>query len=140
MSKSLSIAYVCCIFGGLFGLHHFYLGRDRQGIIYFTTLGGFLVGIAYDLFKMPDYVNEANLDRSYLIDLKRSMNSEPSFAATRFISCLVVGTFFNYLVSNCIHFDNSQEELRVLLILIVPLIESFIVHFIGTDGPYACNN
>ena len=92
MAKSLLIAYTCCIFGGLFGLHHFYLGRDRQGIIYFTTLGGFLIALVYDLFRMPDYVNEANLDRSYLKNLKRSQASEPSFSAKRFISCLVVGT------------------------------------------------
>lgn len=37
--KSSWMAFVCWLIGGLFGLHHFYLRRDRQALIYVTTLG-----------------------------------------------------------------------------------------------------
>lgn len=139
MAKSLFMAYLCWLFGGIFGLHHFYLGRDRQGVIYFVSIGGFLVGFIYDLFKIPDYLNEANNDSEYIDELREAQLNEPRFSVKRFLCCLIFGAFFNYVASHCIHFNDEQTNYYVLLQLIVPLIEAFIVHFVGTDGPLRCN-
>lgn len=37
--KSIIIAYVLWLFGGLFGLHHIYLRRDRHAFVWWCTLG-----------------------------------------------------------------------------------------------------
>lgn len=37
--KSIWRAYLCWMIGGLFGLHHFYLRRDRQAFLCWTTFG-----------------------------------------------------------------------------------------------------
>lgn len=37
--KSTCVAYLCWLIGGLFGLHKLYLRRDREALIYVTTLG-----------------------------------------------------------------------------------------------------
>ena len=39
--KSKNTALLCCIFGGLFGIHLFYVGRIGKGILYLCT-GGIL--------------------------------------------------------------------------------------------------
>ena len=61
--KSLFVTYILWFFGGIFGLHHFYLGRDIQAFIWWCTFGGYLgVGWLRDLFAIPRYVAEANED------------------------------------------------------------------------------
>lgn len=59
--KSILLAYLCWLFGGLFGLHKFYLGRPFMGLFYFFTAGGFLIGWAVDFFTLPRQVQIANL-------------------------------------------------------------------------------
>ena len=65
--KSLFVTYFLWLFGGFFGLHHFYLGRDAQAFLYWCTLGGYLgCGWIRDLFYIRRYVGEANEDPVYL--------------------------------------------------------------------------
>jgi TM2 domain-containing membrane protein YozV len=66
--KGYIMAYLWYACGGLFGTHHFYLGRDNQAHLWYCTGGGFLVGFAIDVFKIPRYVREANGERSYQTD------------------------------------------------------------------------
>lgn len=47
--KEKWIMFFLCLFGGIFGLHKFYKGQILWGIIYFFTLGIFLLGWAFDL-------------------------------------------------------------------------------------------
>lgn len=37
--KSVFVAYMLWLFGGLFGFHHIYLHRDRQAFVWWCTLG-----------------------------------------------------------------------------------------------------
>lgn len=67
--KSVLIAYICWLFGGIFGLHHFYLGRDRHAFVWWSTLGGFIVGWLGEIFTIPRYVRDANEDVGYIQDL-----------------------------------------------------------------------
>ena len=140
--KSLSTAYVCWLFGGLFGLHHLYLGRDRQAVISFCTLGGCLLGVLYDLYRMPFYVNEANQGVEFTNELNKMQFQlkAPSFLTSPFLKCLAIGTFITYLVNNAIPLekDESNYILCRSILFISPFIEAFIIYYIGTDGPMEC--
>lgn len=68
--RSMGVAYVLWFFLGFFGVHHFYLGRNGQGLAYllltvllgWVGLGLLIVGIALlvDLFLIPTYTRDAN--------------------------------------------------------------------------------
>jgi hypothetical protein len=59
--KSLFLAYLCWLCGGLLGLHKVYMGRPFMGLFYCCSLGGFLIGWAVDFFTLPRQVQIANL-------------------------------------------------------------------------------
>lgn len=61
--KSILLSYVLWFFGGLFGLHKFYLGRPFVGLLYFFTGGLFTLGWIVDFFTLPRQVRIANLLR-----------------------------------------------------------------------------
>lgn len=61
--KSRTLTYLLSLLGGVFGLHHLYLGRTQHALLWLTTLGGFGIGLIYEiLFLIPKYVAEANQD------------------------------------------------------------------------------
>ncbi len=47
--KSKTVALVLCIFFGYLGIHRFYLGKIGTGIIWFLTIGVFLIGWVVDI-------------------------------------------------------------------------------------------
>lgn len=90
-TKSVFRAYLCWAFGGIFGLHHFYLNNDRQAFICWSTFGeyqlysmvlfivrffpnqcnpisclsiagGYVLGWLCDIFRIPAMVRDANED------------------------------------------------------------------------------
>ena len=50
--KSRKTALILCIFGGIFGLHNFYVGRYGRGFLYLFTVGGLMIGWFGDIFKI----------------------------------------------------------------------------------------
>ncbi len=54
------IAYLLLIFGGIFGIHKFYLNRVGWGLAYLFTGGFFLIGCLIDLFTLPGQVRAFN--------------------------------------------------------------------------------
>lgn len=60
--KSLAVAYLWWFFLGLFGVHHFHLGRTGRGLLYLCTLGLCGLGWLYDAFTLPRQVRSANGD------------------------------------------------------------------------------
>jgi TM2 domain-containing membrane protein YozV len=58
--KSKKTAYLLCIFLGFWGIHRFYLGKIKTGILYFFTLGLFGVGWLYDLITLSRQVDKIN--------------------------------------------------------------------------------
>lgn len=76
--KSTFLAYLLWLFGGVFGLHHFYLGRDIQAFLWWCTLGGYFgFGWLRDIFYIPSYVANANQDPEFVNKFVSSLQSNP---------------------------------------------------------------
>lgn len=50
--KSKTAALLLCIFLGPLGIHYFYVGRIRMGVLYLFTVGLFCFGWLYDIFRI----------------------------------------------------------------------------------------
>lgn len=50
--KNKNTAMLMCIFGGIFGLHHFYVGNIGKGLLYIFTGGLFCIGWFGDILKI----------------------------------------------------------------------------------------
>lgn len=50
--KSRKTALILCVFGGMLGLHNFYVGRYGRGFFYLLTAGGFMFGWFFDIIKI----------------------------------------------------------------------------------------
>ena len=50
--KKKIVALILCLFGGMFGLHLFYVGRIGKGILYLFTCGLIGIGWIVDLIKI----------------------------------------------------------------------------------------
>jgi len=50
--KSKQTALLLCIFGGVIGLHHFYVGNIGKGLLYICTVGIFCIGWILDIIKI----------------------------------------------------------------------------------------
>jgi TM2 domain-containing membrane protein YozV len=55
-----TVAWVLHTFFGMFGLHRFYLGRWKTGLLWLCTVGLFGVGWLFDFWRMNDMVDQAN--------------------------------------------------------------------------------
>ncbi len=59
-THSVTIGYIVWIFGFL-GAHRFYYGKQISGLIYFLTMGLFLIGWLVDLFLIPNMAKDADI-------------------------------------------------------------------------------
>lgn len=50
--KSKTTALLLCIFLGMIGAHHFYVGRIGMGLLYLFTAGLFGIGWIVDIIKI----------------------------------------------------------------------------------------
>lgn len=50
--KNRDTALILCICGGLFGLHQFYVGNIKKGLVYLFTAGLFCFGWIGDIIKI----------------------------------------------------------------------------------------
>ena len=117
------IAYILWLVGGGVGLHHFYLGRDRQAFIWWATFGGcFGAGWFRDLWRIPEYIFAANKDEGYIKDFlhKRTCYKSPPFCPVRFCGELILGCCFGFLARLCVPEENAYEGIGWLICVIVP--------------------
>ncbi|CAG9765512.1 unnamed protein product [Ceutorhynchus assimilis] len=98
--KSIFWAYFFWLFGGIFGIHLFYLERDTQAFLTWSTFGGYVMGWLSDIFKIPAYVRDCNQDPQFIEDLIEKMrrNKKPPFSTSRFISALMVSYLWGQMV------------------------------------------
>lgn len=108
---NIVVAYVCWFFGGLGGLHHFYLGRDFHSFVWWSSLGGLGLGWFRDLWRLPEYVFEANQDQRYINEFahRRTKHPKPPFSSARFAGQLLIGWVFSSLLRLCIPEEYLQS-------------------------------
>lgn len=97
------------MFGGCYGLHHLYLGRDLDAFIWWSTLGGFF-GLCWivDLFRIPNYVRDANQDPEFMQKFENKVRTQkkPAFSSWRFIFSVMVGYLWSQLIFIAIPQEN----------------------------------
>ncbi|KAF7488901.1 DnaJ -like protein subfamily C member 22 [Sarcoptes scabiei] len=145
--KSLFVAYLWLIIGGFFGLHQIYLHRFRHAFAIMISMGGYFgCGVFRDLWRLPEYVSEANDDVEYRAHLIEKMRKDPrpSFGYVRFAASVTLADILGYLIIMAIphelfvNADNPSENLvsRILICLFVPLACTVGVHIVGNVGRY----
>ncbi|CAH0577920.1 unnamed protein product [Chrysodeixis includens] len=134
--KSVIIAYVLWLFGGIFGVHHFYLRRDRHAFVWWTTLGGFGVGWLGEIFRIPRYVRDANDDPAHMKDLLSRMvqNKKPPFSMNRFTGMLMVGYSWGQMMMFAVPPDGFWGINLRYLNLLIPLAAALGVWTVGNIG------
>lgn len=124
MAKSIFIAYILWLFGGILGLHHFYLGRDRHAFTWFATLGGvFGLGWLREFARLGEYVQQANQTPEYIDKrvLEMRLRKQPPYNSTRVAGELIMGTLFGYLVTLALPpVDGDLEMVHRWGLLVVP--------------------
>lgn len=132
------MAYLCWFFGGIFGLHHFYLGRDKHAFITLSTFGGyFTLGLIRDFWCLPEYVKDANNDLEYLKRLHSQMLSHkrPPSSIVRQSGLMIMGNLFAYLVEYAIPKEHLHDKLvTVIKFLLIPLASAIGVWLAGNVG------
>ncbi|KAI4499428.1 hypothetical protein M0802_005324 [Mischocyttarus mexicanus] len=135
--KSKFWAYVFWLFGGFFGAHHIYLGRDAHCFLYISTFGGYLgFGWLWDFFKIPSYVTDANDDPNFVQEFKRKVkvNRKPSFSTVRFTSANGVAYFWSEIYCSAIPADEIYGINFRHLIILTPVIIALGVWVVGNIG------
>lgn len=136
MAKSIKKTYFFLIFGGFFGLHHFYLGNDKQAFMCFSTFGGFIFGLLRDFFKIPEYVRETN--EKLELTKKELKLKAPAFFTTNFISSVIFGSCFGYILKYSIPFSEEAYVSYLCFKILSPSIIALIIYMNGTEGPLKC--
>lgn len=136
--KSLFVTYLLWLFGGFFGLHHFYLGRNVQGFLWACFGGGYFgAGWVRDFWRIPEYVRDANDDPEYLIALAAKMRrlERPPFSFVRTCGQLIVGNLFGMLVNMAVP-DPEDIGVNVLLLadILAPAATALGIWLVGNIG------
>ncbi|XP_066263517.1 dnaJ homolog subfamily C member 22-like [Branchiostoma lanceolatum] len=142
MAKSILLTYILWLIGGFFGLHHFYLRRDRQAFVWWCTCGGiFGLGWFRDLWRIPDYVRYANGygDKFQVVENRRRNNLRPVFNVVRFGGEMALGMYFGFLAMCAIPEEvyqegsNAQKALCYGIVTMATAIGVYIVSNIGEE-------
>lgn len=138
--KSLIIAYILWFTGGIFGLHHFYLGRDIHGFLTLATCGGyFTLCLIRDSWRLPEYVRDANNDPDFIKNLKQQMASQksPQSSWARQCAFMTIGNLFALLVPYATPKDLMDEKVYIILqYLFVPMGSAVGVWLVGNIGRF----
>lgn len=123
MHKSYIITYVLWGFGGPFGLHHIYLGRDSHALLWMVTLGGFGVGWILEFWKIPIYVMKANRKQE---NLSQSHPQEPSMSIINFFAQIIVGIYFGIVAIL------GLSSLNTFYLIMLPLAIGLGIHLVAS--------
>jgi len=135
---SLCVTYFLWLVGGWFGLHHFYLGRDKQAFVWWCLPGGYFgLGWVRDVWRIPEYVREANKEQGWLLQHqeKMRMTGLPPWKMARWGGMLLIGNMFGMLPTMAI--PNQEDiglDLSQLGKLLTPLGCALGVWVVGNIG------
>uniref|UniRef100_A0A2M4BPM7 DnaJ homolog subfamily C member 22 n=1 Tax=Anopheles marajoara TaxID=58244 RepID=A0A2M4BPM7_9DIPT len=98
--KSLVVAYLLWLFGGVFGVHHFYLRQDRRAFLWWSTLGYFGIGWLAEVLQIPAMVRDANDDPRFVKEFNQLLrtNRKPPFSTGRFLLAIMIGYWWGQMI------------------------------------------
>lgn len=137
MGKSVFITYILWLFGGIFGLHHLYLRRDRHAFTWLTTFGGvFGLGWLREITRLPAYVQEANQSPQFVEKRFRVMHkrSSPPYNSTRVAGELILGTLFGFVLSLATPPPEEHQFIHRYMRYLIPAAVATGVHVVGNIG------
>lgn len=136
---SLCVAYLLWAVGGWLGLHHLYLKRDKQALVWWCLPGGYFgLGWARDLWRMPEYVREANRENGWVELQEEKMRGaeQPPWKMARWGGMLVVGNMLGMLPAMAV--PGPEElggaDLKLLGTLLTPLGCALGIWLVGNIG------
>ena len=107
--KSLVVTYLLWLTLGWFGVHHFYLGRDRHAFVWLWTLGGCCgIGWILELFHLHSYVELSNGYETKRQAVLIGKRQAPEFAWKRFAGELSFSVLLGFISAAAV-----PEELQV---------------------------
>lgn len=119
-------------------MHHIYLGRDDHAFITLATFGGyFTLGLIRDLWRLPEYVREANNDPEYLSKLHQQIKThkKPPASIVRQSGMMIMGNLFAFLVEFALPNETLSESYVILLkFVLVPFASALGVWLAGNVG------
>ena len=135
--RSVFVAYFLWINLGALGLHLFYLGRERQGILWLTSFGGlFGLGWLRDFYRIPGYVKEANGDGEFMLalqtELRRRRRPSVWHNLHRVIGQVIFGLFYRTLIYYSLPEEYSQVD--YIVALLAPLGTAFGAYMASNSG------
>lgn len=141
MAKYSIIAFILWLTLGGLGVHHFYLGRDNQGLLWLTSFGGmFGVGWIRDFTRIRGYVKEANAHPQFLSDYGRLLRGRkrPSVWKNLFrvVGQVSFGWFYRGLVMWALPEEYAENSFVVLLF--APLGSAFGTYMVSNVGVIKC--
>lgn len=136
--KSLCKTYFLWLIGGFFGLHHFYLGRDRHAFVSWMSFGCYFgTGWFRDLWRIPEYVKDRNEDKEYIQELTLQMRKvpKPPSSIVRHCGTIIIADILGYLVIGALPVDYLPEKsLPYFCALLAPMGAAIGVHLVGNIG------
>lgn len=135
--KSVFIAYILWLFGGLFGIHHLYLHRDRHAFLWWCSLGGYFgIGWIGEIFTIPSYVRDANEDPRFIEEFikKLQTHKKPPYSGKRFLFEIMIGYLFGQLFHMAIPNHLIMEVDFNFLHWLIPLFVAIGVWTVGNIG------
>ncbi|CAF1365155.1 unnamed protein product [Adineta steineri] len=142
-TKRTGFAYFFALIGGLFGLHHLYLGRTQHALLWFTTCGGFGIGLLYEfIFSIRDYVREANNDNLIRNQYQQKMREQksPAFELIRFCGQFLTAVFYGCITYYAFPDTWLQKTFPSLFIASCSAIAIALgTQLVGTLGPRQCS-
>lgn len=135
---SLCTTYLLWLLGGFLGLHHLYLGRYKQAFIWWCFPGGYFgAGWIRDLWRIPEYVRDANNEAEHVRNVKEMIKEKeiPPWKTARWMGMLVVGNLFGMLPGMAIpNKDDLGVDLWFLKPMINPLGAAIGIWLVGNIG------
>ena len=141
MAKSLILAYILWMFGGFLGAHHLYLRRYKQAFVWWCFPGGYFgAGWFRDIWRLPEYVKDANNEPEYLKKLAEKMHAlpKPPLKFVRVLGQMIVGNMFGMLCK--MSRPSKDDELgpgidfTILSLLLSPAAAALGVWVVGNIG------
>lgn len=148
MTYSTVLTYFLWLTAGWFGLHHFYLRRDRHAFVWLWTLGGGCgIGWLIEFFHLHRYVRASNMEEKYasgehpfpVADTDPAQAKRPPFAIRRFIGELFFGYWIGTILMITVPEDIGKTYYQYLSSVAGPAGAALGIHTVANIGVEQCD-